>query len=245
MVSIKKIFLIGFLVLCIGKSYGQAHRDMWIDSLVHDQDNPTLIGTNDTIFPRIHLTDSASNWVLGYGNIRYWVQSDSMLDISAPPKLIDPSPDIENIPATGRFDTLYLPVDSILLRTGPVNVIIIWPSIVSAQFLLSDSGFQFMNEYIYTDVGLPLEPPGEYGSTIFPNPAMAIQLVYVNNKYSHGMEYVSITNSMGQVMSAKTFSSSEADKTYLLPTDDLRPGIYYVHVFYVDKKNEVIKFIKN
>jgi hypothetical protein len=212
---------------------------------MHDQDNPTLISTYDTIFTRIHLTDSASNWVLGYGDIRYWAQSDSMLDISAAPKMINNTFEVESIPAVGRFDTLFLPVDSLLLRTGPVNVIFNWPSIVSSQFSLSDSGFQFVNEYIYSDVGLPIEPPGDYGSTVFPNPAVSIQLVYVNNKYSQDVERVSIVNSLGQIMTAKEFTSNETGNTYLLPTEGLRPGIYYIHIFYRDKKNEVVKFIKN
>jgi hypothetical protein len=245
MVRIRKILFVGLLFLFAGNNYGQMHREIWIDSLMHDQDNPTLVGTYDTIFIRIHLTDSANNWVFGDGDIRYWAQSDSMLDISASPKMINNSTMTEPIPVTGRFDTLYLPVDSLILRTGPVNVIIIWPSIVNATFALSDSGFQFVNEYIYTDVGLPLEPFEEYGSIVFPNPAMAIQLVYVKNKYSLGMDYITITNSLGQVITTKSFAGGEMDNSYLLPTDGLKPGVYYIHIFYEDKKNEVVKFIKN
>ncbi len=227
-------------------SFAQMQRKIVIDSVVYDPDQPVLVGTTIYIFPRIHLTDSANNWVSGNGNVRYWVRSDSMNLNGHPPVLIDNLPIFESIPAGGRFDTLALPLDSLDLRvssTGPVNVIIIWPSLVKPGIDLADSGFVLINQYVYTDIGIDEEniPP----STIYPNPSGSFELVYIRKQYTQLIDHITIVDNLGQPVFIKQFTPEDESSGYLLPTHELRSGMYYLQIYYKDKKMETVRYIKS
>lgn len=244
----KKIFLtvIGCLLMVL-TSYGQMQRKMVIDSAVYDPDVPVLDGTEVNLKLRIHLTDSANNNVSGGGNLRYWVQSDSMNLAGTPPVMIEDGQVFESIPISGRYDTLHLPIDTLDLRissTGPVNVIIIWPSLVNPSTPLIDSGFIFINQYVYTDIGFDTEkdiPP----TTIYPNPSGSFELVYIKKYYTQLIHQITIIDQLGEPVFIKQFMPEDENSGYVLPVYGLPTGIYNIQIMYKDKKTEVVKFVKN
>jgi len=234
-----------FCFLCCKPIFAQQPVKISIDYVIWDEDNPVPADTTQIIIhTHVFCTDDNNVNIASAGNIRYWVQSDSMYNTLVPPKMVDWSPANVGIPLIGKQDTVIIPLDSLILRTGPVNVIIIWPSLVNPTINLVDSGFaQFQ---LYT-VGLPWieDPVQNFGSTVFPNPSLSTQMVFVNSKYSKEISKIIVINSLGQVMDTKQFAEGESGKGYIIPTEDLRPGIYHIHLVYSDNKSEVVKFIKN
>ncbi len=132
-----------------------------------------------------------------------------------------------------------------VFRTGPVNVIIIWPAFFNpATPLLDSADFHLFNQEVNLS-SVPSEGPQDFGSTVFPNPAESTQLVFIDSKYSGEIIQVSIMNCLGQIINTKEFSENENSNGYILPTENLRAGIYNIHIKYKDNKSEVVKFIKN
>jgi len=244
MKSSKLLFFLIIFFSSITISYSQ-QRKIVIDSVNYDQDNPILNGSIDTVITYIHLTDSADAPVAGVGNIRYWVVSDTMITLSILPKLIDYTSTYETIPIIGKMDTLAIPLDSLVLRTGPANVIIIWPALINPTIDIIDSGFAVINLYTYSDIGIQEEPIQKFGSTVFPNPSEGIQLVMFNSKYTQEIQQITVTNTIGQTMSIREFANGESSHGFVLPTENLQSGIYHIHILYKDRKREVVKFIKN
>lgn len=220
-----------------------------IDYAIIDEDN-TVIG--DTAIITVHLKFKSASTNADtpvFGNIFYRYQTDSMIALNGYMNQVETiennNPGWEIVPIGGTFDTINFPCLPGQLRTGPVNVIIIWPSLFNPATPMTDSlEYAIPNVYVALS-GLGNEYVEELGSTVYPNPAPAMQLVFINSKYSQAISRISILNAMGQVLNGKEFMDGEDSKGYVLPTDELRPGIYHIHIFYKDKKSEVVKFIKN
>lgn len=243
----KILFILFCFVGLTLTGYSQVQRKMVIDSVMNDPDIPILVGTTMNLKTRIHMTDSANNWVSGSGNIRYYVQSDSMYQAITLPAMIEDGQGVEFVPAGGRFDTLHLPLDSLDVRlseTNPINVIIIWPSIVNPSIILIDSGFVLMDQVFFTDIGLPTEgdiPP----TTIYPNPSGSFELLYIKKHYTELIEQISIIDYWGQPVFVKRFTEEDETNGYVVPTFGLATGIYSIQIQYKDKKMESVKYIKN
>lgn len=247
------------LLICLGffsismKAHTQDVRPV-IDFALVDPDNPLLAYDTCAIIVHVKLTscdtDVDTGATSGYlGNLKYYLQSDKMGQHipEIDPFEIDNDTALENMPATGKFDTLWFYVDTTLFRTtsvNPVNVIIIWPAFTNLARPMCDSSETILwNVPGYVGIDDALQQG--YGSTVYPNPAAPMQIVFINSKYAQEISQVTIVNAMGQVMNTKQFMENESSQGYVLPTENLRPGIYNIHIFYKDKKNEVVKFVKN
>ncbi len=144
----------------------------------------------------------------------------------------------------GKF---YCETDTNILRTGPVNVIIIWPAFYGGPGnpLVDSADYFLSNVNIYPEIGFYEEPVSKFGSTVFPNPSSSMELVFLNSKYTQPIHQICIMNAVGQTLFIKEFDTDTQSNGYVLPTTDLRAGIYHIHIFYKDKKSEVVKFVKN
>jgi hypothetical protein len=249
--SLKYIYICLFLgVLIFPRSgFTQSVKPV-IDFILPDPDVDFVLGSTVDIYVHVKVKSCATNAdTTIWGNIYYWYQTDSM--DNATPEVynwIDSDAAIEEIPSGGLLDTIPFYCDSSELRisaTNPVNVIIIWPAFFSPTAPVCDSSQTNIYVTPYYPIGLEEEPIQKFGSTAFPNPANAMQVVFINSKYSKDISSISIMNSLGQMMSIKEFSEGEDSKGYVLPTEILQAGIYHVHILYKDRKREVVKFIKN
>lgn len=245
-----KIFIISLGVLLIfPKAQAQDIKPL-IDLAFVDPDNNITAFQTAKIVVHVKLKSCATNSDTGFisGNLLYHFQTDKMGAISGDYKHeVDNDTADEQILPGGIIDTLTFTVDTAEFRTvgtNPVNVIIIWPAFVSASHFSCDSGETILWE-VPGFVGIEEENYYGYGSTVYPNPAPPMQLVFINSKYSQEISRVSIVNAMGQVINTKEFYEGEDSQGYVLPTEELRAGIYNIHIFYKDKKNEVVKFVKN
>ena len=240
-------FLLGLNLFVPLSSYAQVKP--LIDFAIIDPDNPLVAFDTTAIIVHVKVSHCDVNAdTSGFtANLLYHYQSDKMGGISSTwTETIDNDPVAEFMPPGGKFDTLYFYCDTAKFRTtgtNPVNVIIIWPSLLSPVVSLCDS-----DEYVLWEIpgytGLE-ENMLDFGSTVFPNPASGTQVAYINSKYTQQIESITIYNAIGQVMNTKEFADGESSLGYVLPTDDLRAGIYHIHILYKDKKREVVKFIKN
>jgi len=250
-----KILVVFWGVFLITKKSEAQGIKPFIDFALIDPDNPLVAFDTAAIFVHVKIHDCATNTDTGgfFGNLKYWMQTDKMGQhepFEIDPFEIDNDPLLEYMPFGGKVDTLYFLVDTALFKTtgvNPVNVIIIWPAFINISRPMCDSGQHvFWNAYGFPGIlGMNEETPQGYGSTVFPNPAASMQLVFINSKYSQDIARVSIVNMMGQVMNTKEFYEGADSQGYVLPTEELRSGIYNIHITYKDKKNEVVKFIKN
>ncbi len=238
------LLLIGLVAI---PTFSNAQVKGIIDFAAIDEDN-TVLGYSATCTTHVKFISSiTNNDTMVNGNLIYWYQTDSMAAVDNNwYEYIDDNPFPEFIPIGGQFDLFPFFCDSSQLRTGPVNVIIIWPSLISATTPMVDSGMYVIpNVYVGTTIGIEEEGLYNYGSTVFPNPAQSMQLVFINSKYSKEIGRVTVVNAMGQVMNSREFNEYESSQGYIVPTDDLRAGIYNIQIFYKDNKTEVVKFIKN
>jgi hypothetical protein len=245
-----KIFylLAGFLLLPVC-TYSQGPVKGIIDIANFDEDNAVLGYTTHITLHVKFKSCITNNDTSVTGNLVYWYRTDSMWNSFQGPKMIDDNPAYEFVDGGGLVDTIPFYCDSAELRssdTGPANVIIIWPSIHSPSIELCDSGFYlFPSVDVASTSGIEEEGPQKFGSTVFPNPAGSMQIVLIHSKHSDEIEKVIVTNTMGNIISSKEFNEHESSHGYVVPTEDLRQGIYHIHIFYKDKKTEVVKFIKN
>ena len=247
-VRLVKIFLLllGFTLI---PTISHAQVKGIISYVDWDEDNAIMgDSTNLYVFTKfISATTNADTTVFGNVFFRYktnwmalynpnWIET---LDNYLGWETINPGLNQFNL----RF---YCNPDPNVMRTGPVNVIIIWPAFFNPSNPLIDSADYFLpNADVSPYVGLMDEEANQFGSTVYPNPAMSTQIVFINSKYSQQIEKISIINAMGQALSSKEFIDGEDSKGYVLPTEELRSGIYHIQIFYKDKKTEVVKFIKN
>lgn len=109
-----------------------------------------------------------------------------------------------------------------------------------------DSGMYVLtNVSVGAQVGILEEGNQSFGSTVFPNPSSATQIVMINSKYNQPITQISIMNAMGQIVTKKVFDDGEDRGGYVIPTQELRPGVYHIQINYKDQKAEVVRFIKN
>jgi hypothetical protein len=246
----KLLFVLFVFVFATSKSNAQAIKPE-IDFAVMDPDNPLIANQIASIIVHVKIKSCVTSNDTGdvVGHLSYNLQTDSMGAVNGDTKLhIDQNPPYENIPPGGKFDTLDFIVDTNYFRTqetNPVNVIIIWPAFSSPSNPQCDSGEVIMWNVPGSQIGIYEEGPQMFGSTVFPNPAQSMQLVFIDSKYSKEVSRVSIMNNLGQVMNIHEFAEGEDSKGYILPTDDLRSGLYNIHIVYRDNKSEVVKFLKN
>jgi hypothetical protein len=246
-----KIFLLSLMISSTGYHLHAQGIKPYIDFALVDPDNPLVAFDTVGIVVFVKVASCETNADTGgvQGNLKYQYQSDKM-GFYSPYWMVEVDNDtaIETIPISGKLDTLLFVVDTNEFRTtgsNPVNVIIIWPSLHNPATPMCDSGQTVLWHVPGYYLGMEEENPQSFGSTVYPNPALATQLVYINTTYTQQISQVTITNSMGQVLSTKEFTDAETSLGYILPTQDLRAGIYHIHIYYRDKKNEVVRFIKN
>lgn len=221
-----------------------------IDFCLPDPDFDFELGETIDIYVHVKakscLTDADTSV---YGNLYYWFQTDTMASISASLfDNIDDQPWMEYIPIGGKMDTIPFYCDSSQLRAavgGPTNVIIIWPAFISPTAPVCDSGQYVLSAPIFPSIGIDNLPAETFGSKAYPNPANGLELVYIDSKYGLPVNQVIIYNAMGQVSFQTKFPEGYQSNGYVIPTQELIHGVYFIHLIYQDRKSEVVKFIKN
>jgi hypothetical protein len=245
--SLKYIgMILGMMIIPIAAN---AQGVKGIISYAHfDQDNATFGDSTDLDIVAKFISASTGNDTSVFGNVFFRYQTNWMWDYNHDwHQTIDDNPGPQLVPV--GFDVyncrFFCDSNENVLRTGPVNVIIIWPAFYNPSIPLEDSAAYYLfSQDVEHYTGL-IETPQNFGTTVFPNPAQPLQLVFINSKYAKNISKISIMNNLGQIASFKEFADGEDSKGYVLPTEDLRPGIYHIHLVYSDNKSEVVKFIKN
>jgi len=248
-----KLYLKIFILLIVLGTYAtkiKAQVDVKgiVNYVDFDEDNAILgDSTNITIFCKF-VTAATNADTTVFGNVFFRYQTNWMWEVNHDwREIIDNNPGWASYPmGINQFNCrFYCNPSPDVCRTGPVNVIIIWPALTSSTFHLVDSADYFLpNVDITTPMGIENQYMN-YGSNVFPNPIAPMQVVYINSKYSAEIAEILIYNSLGQIINSKEFGNGENAKGYVLPTDHLSPGIYHLHIIYQDRKTEVVKFIKN
>ena len=245
--SIKYCCLIS--VLLFMQISGQAQVKGIISYANMDPDNAVLGDTTTITIVAKFISSITNTDTLIFGNVFFRYQTNWMWDYNHDyTETMDDNPGAQTVNPGNQIYTcpIYVNPNPNYFRTGPVNVIIIWPAFYNPAIPLVDSAFYpLYNQDVSLPAGFEEQGSSKFGSTVFPNPAQSMQLVFINSKYSQQIEKISIINTMGQTISSKEFFNGEDSKGYVLPTEELRPGLYHIQLFYQDKKVEVVKFIKN
>jgi hypothetical protein len=244
--SVRIILLIAGLIFLPVYSYTQVIGI--VDYAIFDE-SQAIIG--DTTIITIHVKFKSSvtnNDTAVNGNLYYHYQTDSMIAAGGMGNIesIDDSPGWEIVPVGGKFDTIQFPCRPNQLRTGPVNVIIIWPALFNPLTPMDDSVMYILtNVSVGAEVGIIEEGLTYYGSTAYPNPAMGEQLVMIHSPKQEMIQSISILNSVGQILSNQQIMEGQGLNDYILPTNKLSPGVYIIQLGYTNRQVEIIKFIKN
>lgn len=248
------IAVVAGLIFSISSVSGQGPVKAYIDFAIFDEDNAVALdSTNIYVQVRVKSANTNADTSVN-GNLMYWFQTGKMIEDQGPTYFlpIDNDPNYETIPLGGVLDTIKFFCDTTYLdprtsETGPVNVIIIWPAF-DGTVLLQDSGMYVFPSIMVENPWIGIEE--EHGmlkgaSTIYPNPAQGEEIVYLNSKHKSPISKFAIINSIGQTVSFRVFDDLESGNGYIVPTSDLRPGLYYIQVFYEDSRQESVKFIKH
>jgi hypothetical protein len=243
--SLQLIALLFGMIIIPLQANAQAEVKAIIDFADIDEDN-AVIGFSTQCTTHVLFKTSNDLDTTVYGNLYYWYKTDSMNAVNSNwYEFIDENPTFETINAGGEFDFFPFPCVQGQMRTGPVNVIIIWPAMIGPSVNVTDSAFWMLSNVHVGDLSGLVDQNNSFGSTVYPNPSSGYELIHISSKYTQLIDRISITNNLGQPVFNKYFVSSDQGSGYNLPTDFLSSGIYNIVINYIDNKTEVVRFIKN
>jgi hypothetical protein len=211
-------------------------RTLSISSIV--QLEPILI--NDTTDFRLvlgvhHSVTMVPDSIMG--DLFYYYQTDSMINSSTPPRVIDNSFGNQWI-VDQQVDTLSIDIRPEEIRTGPINLIVVWPAMHNPN--VSDSSgiayYTYSNGYMGEE-GMMNIPPKS--NIIFPCPAF--QFMYIKTSEMPQIRQIDILGINGSIIATYTPQEFNGGYIYL---KDLPPGTYVVNIYYFDKRVVQTRLLK-
>lgn len=185
---------------------------------------------------QVLITTNTDIPVDAIGNVRYYIQTDSMFLSSQPPRLIDHSvSDVFVSASTGYADFFKLDLQPYEMRSGPINVVIVWPSFVSTSFPISDSLFRLVNVALISTVSLdPVASTIYHQLKPFPNPTTG--LLQFPDEAKTNIQHLRISDVSGTVW--------KEQQSAIINLQDLPNGIYWIHVFWNNGNTSFYPVIK-
>lgn len=171
-----------------------------------------------------------------FGDIFYYYQTDSMINASAPPRIINNEVNNEWI-SDQEIDTISIDIRPEEIRTDPVNLIVVWPAINNPN--VSDSSgiaYQVFAEGYLGEPGLNMPPET---NIIFPCPA--IQFMYIKPSEMKQIRQIDITGTNGSIIAS--YVCQEFNGGYI-NLEGLPPGTYVVTLYYFDKRVVQTRLLK-
>lgn len=195
-----------------------------VDFLVLVSINDTSFVNNDTIT----------------GDLFYYYQTDSMINAGAPPRIFNQY--IANETISGSFfDTISIDIFQNEIRTSPpVNLIILWPAIITTNPEVIDSTQIELEVYFEGYLHTPHANDNDEYKVIFPIPAS--QYIYVRPEEIQFIRQIHLLTVDGKIVGTK---QAEEISSGLISIDHLPTGTYFVQIEY--RNGEIIqsKMIKN
>ncbi len=171
------------------------------------------------------------------GNIFYWYRTDSMISSGQPARIVDFDLSILLI-SDGYIDTVPIEMLPNELRTGPVNLIILWPAMINP--LVLDTVQDTLGVLVEGFLSTPNEYPLQCGNIIFPCPA--IQFVNIQSEEIKFIDHVQLISMSGQVM--QTYRHEEFQNGSI-DISNYPSGEYVVQLHYYDNRVVRTKILKH
>lgn len=229
----KYLLIIGCVLgLFTSKTYSQATTILYIDSI--NILGPVLFGGTTDIEVQVRVMDGFVGDTL-VGDIYYYYQTDTMDSLGIPPQIVDQDFVSESV-ADPFLDTVHIPINPAEMRTGPLNLIVVWPAMINPAVLDTDS--VAFNLQVEGYVGI--EPlPAFKDNIVYPSPAM--HYLFIKPDEMDQIQQMIILNMQGQTVETIT---GEKLANGWINIDGLQSGCYMVQVIY---KNGTVfnkKFLK-
>jgi hypothetical protein len=237
MVYIKKGAIILLAFFAFGKMYSQTGKVLYMDSLV--QQEPIIMFDTTDFAARVWVDDTtALNQDSIFGDLFYWYLTDSMLAAGAPARAINN--DTTNIWIIHYIiDIISVDIRPDEIKTTPVNLIILWPAMITSTPQVADSDSVAIYVQFEGYIGIPEIPDVPQSHLLFPTPAL--QYIYIRPEELPLIQYIHLLTIDGKMVSqyqAEEFSSG------LINLDQLANGNYLVEVQYYSGKTVRTKILK-
>lgn len=170
------------------------------------------------------------------GDIFYYYLTDLMLLTLQPPRKFEEDFVSEMVPH-GFVDTIPIDIQPSEIKTGPVNLIILWPAMHVPE--VEDTNNLSILEYLIGFLDTPQEYPITKGNIVFPCPAT--QYLFIRHEEIELIKEVRIISMKGDLMAVHSHESI-INGTILL--DALPGGQYVVEIHYLNDQVIHQKIIK-
>jgi len=229
----KYLLIIGCVLgLFTSKTYSQATTILYIDSV--SILTPALFGGTTDIGVQVRVLNGLVGDTL-VGDIYYYYQTDTMDSLGIPPQPIDQDFVSETV-ADPFWDTIHVPINPIEMKTGPLNLIVVWPAMIHPAVLDTDS----VAFYLPVEGYIGLEPlPKIESNILYPCPAM--QYLYIRPESAQEITEMIIANMQGQMI--KIIPGSNLANG-MINIDELNTGFYMVTLRYKNGSSFHQKILK-
>jgi hypothetical protein len=217
----KYLLIIGCVLgLFTSKTYSQATTIMSIDSV--NILTPVLFGGTTDIEVQVRVMNGFVPDTL-FGDIYYYYLTDTMDSLGIPPQIVDQDFVMENV-ADPFLDTVHIPINTGEMKTGPLNLIVVWPAMMNPEVLDTDS----VAFYLQVEGYIGIEPlPSFEENILYPLPAM--HYLFIKPHDIDLIEQIQIMNMQGQIIN--TMHKQDFSNGWL-NIDQLPPGAYMVILQY-------------
>ncbi len=166
---------------------------------------------------------------IAIGDLFYWYRTDSMISSGQPARILELDLNVE-IVVDNYVDTVPVDIRPNEIRTGPVNLIILWPAMINPLVWDTTGGTCFVT--VEGFLGNDGNYPKQVGNVIFPCPAL--QYINIRAEELDGIKEISIISMEGQTI--QTYQHDEF-KNGSINMECYAAGTYIVQLTYYN--NEV------
>jgi len=219
----KYLLIISCLIgLFTSKIYSQATTVLYIDSVTIL--TPVLFGGTTDISVQVRVMNGFVGDTL-VGDIYYYYQTDTMDSLGIPPQIVDQDFVSENV-ADPFLDTVHIPINPTEMKTGPLNLIVVWPAMMNPAVLDTDS----VAFYLQVEGYIGIEPlPSFEENILFPLPAM--HYLFIKPDELGRIDEMIISNMQGQMITRMSIVDLQNG---WINIDGLNSGFYMVMLRYRD-----------
>lgn len=226
------LVIIAILGLFSTKIYSQATTLLYIDSV--SILNPVVFGGTVDLAVQVRISAPVFGDTLT-GDIYYYYQTDTMDSLGIPPIAIEQD-SVSEFLSDPFLDTIQIPIDNIHMKTGPLNLIVVWPAMIHPAVLDTDSIVFELPVEGY----LGLDPPDEVkGNILYPLPA--IHYLFIKPDEIGEIQELFIMNLQGQIVDS--YQPHHLQNGYI-NIDHLSPGYYLAILQYKNGQRFNKKILK-
>jgi hypothetical protein len=230
----KYLLIIGCVLgLFTSKIYSQATTTLSIDSF--SILNTFVYGDTAYVGVQVRVLDGFMSDTL-VGDIYYYYLTDSMISAGDSAQIIELDGIIQSV-ADPFWDVVHIPINTGEMKTGPLNLIVVWPAMMDPAVLDTDS--VVINLILGHDVGIEPEYVPTNENILYPSPAM--HYIFIKPEEIDLIQQMIILNMQGQTV--ETIPGEKLSYGWI-SIDHLSSGAYLAILKYKDGKMIKKKILK-